>query len=44
MKDVKDENEMLFQSEERVKRLIQDLGEVKADLREKERDNQRLEE
>lgn len=36
--DVAKENEMLFQSEERVKRLLNEGNELRAELRQKERE------
>jgi hypothetical protein len=38
MADVKKENEMLFASEDRVRRLLDDSNELKAVLRAKDRD------
>jgi hypothetical protein len=38
MADVKKENEMLFASEDRVRRLLDDSNELKAILRAKDRD------
>jgi len=38
MTDVKSENEMLFKSEERVQRLLEEINDLKALGRQKDRD------